>query len=281
MERREYKNNYKKYQKKDFQSEEEQVINYELKENINIKEFIFGIRPIMEALEAGKTFDRVFIQNGLLGDSIKNIKTELSKLGVRINYVPLEKLNRITRKNHQGVIAYLSPIEFYKVEDLVPKIYEEGKDPFILILDRLTDVRNFGAIARTAEICGVDMIIISDKESSPINADSVKTSAGALFNIKICKESNLGKIIDYLKKCGIKIVCATEKTDKLIYEESLPKPIAIVMGSEGEGISKDILEKSDLNLKLPIFGKTQSLNVSVACGAFLYEVIRQNLKIEK
>ncbi|MDR3273271.1 MAG: 23S rRNA (guanosine(2251)-2'-O)-methyltransferase RlmB [Flavobacteriaceae bacterium] len=240
------------------------------------KDFIFGIHPIMEALEAGKTFDKVFVQNGLLGDNVKELKIRLGKEGIHINYVPVEKLNRLTRKNHQGVCAFLSPVQFYRTEDIVPQLFEAGKIPFILILDRLTDVRNFGAICRTAEIVGVDVVVIPDTGAAPVNADSIKTSAGAVYNLKICKEKNLSKVVEFLQHSGIKVVCATEKTEEIIYESTLSVPLAVVMGNEETGISKEILQKADARLKLPIFGKTGSLNVSVACGAFLYEIVRQN-----
>ncbi|MGM5630505.1 23S rRNA (guanosine(2251)-2'-O)-methyltransferase RlmB [Apibacter raozihei] len=241
------------------------------------KDFIFGIHPVMEALEAGKTFDKVFLQNGLLGENIKVLKQKFSQAGIHIKYVPIEKLNRLTRKNHQGICAFLSPIQFFSIEDVVPQLFDEGKMPFILMLDHLTDVRNFGAICRTAEIVGVDAIVIPEEGTAPINSDSIKTSAGAIFNLKICKEKNLLKVLDFLKLSGIKIVCATEKTDKFIYDDELSLPLTIIMGNEERGISKDLLKNADSKLKLPVYGKTESLNVSVACGAFLYEVVRQNL----
>ena len=242
------------------------------------KDFIFGIHPVMEALDAGKTFDKVFVQNGLLGDNIREVKMKLSQAGIHIKYVPVEKLNRLTRKNHQGICAFLSPVQFYSIEDLIPQFFDEGKMPFILVLDHLTDVRNFGAICRTAEITGVDAIVIPDEGTAPINSDSIKTSAGAIFNLKICKEKNLLKVLEYLKLSGIKTICATEKTEQLIYEEELALPIAIIMGNEEKGISRDLLKNTDAKLKLPMLGKTDSLNVSVACGVFLYEVVRQNFK---
>lgn len=243
------------------------------------KDFIFGIHPIIEALDAGKTFDKIFVQNGLLGENIKILKMKLSQAGIHIKYVPVEKLNRLTKKNHQGVCAFLSPVQFFSIEDIVPQLFEEGKMPFILILDHLTDVRNFGAICRTAEITGVDVIVIPEEGTAPINSDSIKTSAGAIFNVKICKEKNLLKVLDYLKLSGVKVVCATEKTDKIIYEEDLVPPVAIIAGNEERGISKELLKNADVKLKLPILGKIDSLNVSVACGIFLYEVVRQNLKL--
>ena len=240
-------------------------------------DFIFGLRPVMEAIEAGKTIDKIFIQNGLQGDIVAELKKQLSKEGIRPNYVPVEKLNRITRKNHQGVVAFTTDITFYKIEDLVPQLFEEGKTPFLLVLDRLTDVRNFGAICRTAECVGVDAIIIPDKGAAPINSDAIKTSAGAIYNVKICKEKNLAHTVDYLQQSGILVFASTEKAQKTVYETDFREPCAIVMGNEETGISKEVLHHSDEKIKLPIEGKTQSLNVSVACGAVLYEVFRQRI----
>ena len=231
----------------------------------------------MEAIEAGKTIDKIFIQNGLQGDIVAELKKQLSKEGIRPNYVPVEKLNRITRKNHQGVVAFTTDITFYKIEDLVPQLFEEGKTPFLLVLDRLTDVRNFGAICRTAECVGVDAIIIPDKGAAPINSDAIKTSAGAIYNVKICKEKNLAHTVDYLQQSGILVFASTEKAQKTVYETDFREPCAIVMGNEETGISKEVLHHSDEKIKLPIEGKTQSLNVSVACGAVLYEVLRQRI----
>lgn len=240
-------------------------------------DFIFGLRPVMEAIEAGKTIDKIFIQNGLQGDIVAELKKQLSKEDIRPNYVPVEKLNRITRKNHQGVVAFTTDITFYKIEDLVPQLFEEGKTPFLLVLDRLTDVRNFGAICRTAECVGVDAIIIPDKGAAPINSDAIKTSAGAIYNVKICKEKNLAHTVDYLQQSGILVFASTEKAQKTVYETDFREPCAIVMGNEETGISKEVLHHSDEKIKLPIEGKTQSLNVSVACGAVLYEVLRQRI----
>lgn len=243
-------------------------------------DFIFGVRPITEALEAGKTIDKIFIQNGLQGVNISELKKLLGVHGIRPNYVPLEKLNRITRKNHQGVVAFISDIAFYKIEDVIPQLFEEGKIPFLLMLDRLTDVRNFGAICRTAECVGIDAIIISEKGAAPVNSDAVKTSAGALYNIKICKEKNLAHTVDFLQQSGISVYAATEKAQKLIYQVDYTEPCVLVMGNEETGISKEVLHHSDEKVKLPIIGKTQSLNVSVACGAILYEAMRQKIQIQ-
>ncbi len=239
------------------------------------EDFIFGLRPVMEAIEAGKTIDKIFIQGGLQGEIYADLKKLLKKYNIRPNTVPIEKLNRFTRKNHQGVVAFISEIPFYKVEDLLPQIFEEGKIPFFLILDRLTDVRNFGAIARTAECVGIDAIVIPDKGAAPINSDAIKTSAGALYNVKICKENNLAHVVDFLQQSGVTVFAATEKAEKLIYDVDFSEPCAIVMGNEETGISKEVLHHADEKIKLPITGKTQSLNVSVACGAILYEAVRQ------
>lgn len=240
-------------------------------------DFIFGLRPVMEAIEAGKTIDKIFLQNGLQGENIADLKKLLTQHKIRANYVPVEKLNRFTRKNHQGVVAFISDVPFYKIEDLLPQLFEDGKTPFLLILDRLTDVRNFGAICRTAECTGVDAVIIPEKGAAPINSDAIKTSAGAIYNIKICKEKNLAHTVDYLQQSGVAVFASTEKAQKLIYEVSFTEPCAVVMGNEETGISKEVLHHADEKIKLPIEGKTQSLNVSVACGAVLYEAVRQKL----
>lgn len=241
-------------------------------------DFVFGLRPVIEAIEAGKTIDKVFVQNALKGAIYDELKALLAKHKIRPNFVPIEKLNRFTRKNHQGVVAFISDVPFYKIEDVLPQLFEEGKTPFLLILDRLTDVRNFGAICRTAECVGVDVVIIPEKGAAPMNSDAIKTSAGAMYNIKICKEKNLAHTVDFLQQSGIKVFAATEKAQKLIYEVDFVEPCAIVMGNEEMGISKEVLHHSDEKIKLPIQGKTQSLNVSVACGAILYEAVRQRMK---
>ncbi|SFI10360.1 23S rRNA (guanosine(2251)-2'-O)-methyltransferase RlmB [Halpernia frigidisoli] len=244
-------------------------------------DFIFGLRPVMEALEAGKTIDKIFLQNALQGQIYAELKTALAKYGIRANYVPIEKLNRFTRKNHQGVVAFISDIPFYNIENLLPQLFEEGKTPFLLMLDRLTDVRNFGAICRTAECTGIDAIIIPEKGGAPINSDAIKTSAGALYNVKICKEKNLSHTVDFLQQSGVQVFAATEKAQKLIYDVDFSGPSLIVMGNEETGISKEVLHHADEKIKLPLEGKTQSLNVSVACGAILYEAVRQKLTVSQ
>tara|TARA_B110000240_G_scaffold196048_1_gene247045 strand:- start:3169 stop:3909 length:741 start_codon:yes stop_codon:yes gene_type:complete len=242
---------------------------------IEEKNFIFGIRPIIEAIKSGKTIDKLFIQKGLHND----LFVELWKLVRvrRINYkhVPLEKINRLTRKNHQGVFAFISPIDFHNIEDVVPKIFEEGKNPLIIILDRITDVRNFGAIARTCECVGADTILIPEQNSAAVNADAVKTSAGALHKMNICRTWNLRLSIQFLKDSGIQIIACTEKTQSNIYQADFTKPTAIILGSEEDGVSPEYLKMCDLKTKIPLNGKISSLNVSVATGVICYEVLRQ------
>lgn len=241
---------------------------------------IFGLRPVMEAIESGKTIDKLFVQKGLQGEIFSELRGLIRDYEVPTQYVPVEKLNRLTRKNHQGVFAFISPIEFHSIENLLPQIYERGKNPFILILDRISDVRNFGAIARTAECVGVDAIIIPQKGSASVNADAIKTSTGALYNIPVCKEMNLKKSIQFLQNSGIQIVGATEKAVDFVYEVDFSVPVAIMMGSEEDGISNELLKVSDTIVKLPMAGKTSSLNVSVACGVMLYEVVRQRAEFK-
>lgn len=243
-------------------------------------DFIFGLRPVIEAIEAGKTIDKIFMQNALQGEIYHELKQLLAKHKIRPNYVPVEKLNRFTRKNHQGVVAFISDVPFETIQDVLPQLFEEGKTPFLLILDRLTDVRNFGAICRTAECVGIDAIILPEKGAAPINSDAIKTSAGAIYNIRICKEKNLAHAVDFLQQSGVLVYAATEKAEKLVYEADFSVPCAVVMGNEETGISKEVLHHSDEKIKLPIGGKTQSLNVSVACGAILYEAVRQKLVSE-
>jgi 23S rRNA (guanosine2251-2'-O)-methyltransferase len=201
----------------------------------------------------------------------------LRKEKINSSYVPVEKLNRLSKKNHQGVVAQISPIEFYDIEELITSTIESGKTPLFLLLDQLSDVRNFGAIIRTAECTGVSGIIIQKKGSAAINGDTIKTSAGAIFKIPICKVDHIKDAVFYMQASGIKVIAATEKTDNTIYDVSFKEPCAIVMGSEGRGINPSVIKVSDESAKLPLLGEIESLNVSVACGAFLYEAVRQRL----
>ena len=236
---------------------------------------IFGIRTIIEAIKSGKTIDKVFIQKGLRGKLFQELDILLRQEDINISYVPVEKLNRLSKKNHQGVVAQTSPIEYYDLDNLVLSVIESGDTPLFLLLDQLSDVRNFGAIIRTAECTGVNGIIIQKKGGAPINGDSIKTSAGAVFKVPICKVNHIKDAMFHLQASGIKVIAATEKTDKLIYDISFNEPCGIILGAEGKGISPSVLKLVDAKVKLPLLGAIESLNVSVACGAFLYEVIRQ------
>ncbi len=238
---------------------------------------IFGIRTVIEAIKSGENIDKIFVQKGLRGELFSELEQLLKKERINSSYVPIEKLNRLSKKNHQGVIAQISPIEFHDIDNLVLKVIESGKVPLFLLLDQLSDVRNFGAIVRTAECTGVSGIIIQKKGGAPINGDAIKTSAGALFKMPICKVDHIKDAVFYMQASGIKVIAATEKTDDTIYDVSFNEPCAIVMGSEGKGINPSVLKVVDQKAKLPLLGEIESLNVSVACGAFLYEAVRQRL----
>lgn len=236
---------------------------------------IFGIRAILEAIRNKKEIDKVFIQKEAQGNLMKDLLGALKKENINFSYVPVEKLNRITKLNHQGAIASISPVKFYDMETLVNQVTKSGKMPLFLILDQLSDARNFGAIIRTAECTGVNGIIVQKAGSAPVNGDTVKTSAGAVFNIPICKVEHIKDAIFYLQGSGIKTVAATEKTEYSIYDINFNEPVAIIMGSEDRGINPSVLKIVDEKAKLPMYGTIGSLNVSVACGAFLYETVRQ------
>lgn len=236
---------------------------------------VFGIYPVLEALKSGQSIDKLFIQQGMGKSNLDSILELGEKQNITINYVPQEKLDKLTRSNHQGVVAFISPIDFPSLETVVEKSLEKDTAPLFLVLDQITDVRNFGAIIRTAECTGVDAIIIQKKGGAPVTADTAKTSAGALFKIPICKVDHIKDAIFYLQGSGIKVVGATEKTEQSIYDSQLTGPLAIVMGSEGHGINKSVLRLLDELAALPLLGEINSLNVSVACGAFLYEAVRQ------
>lgn len=236
---------------------------------------IYGIRAVLEAINNEETIDKVFIQKGLRGELSKELEGVIRKNGINMSYVPIEKLNRLTNNNHQGVVANISPILFHELEELVEKAIETEKTPLFLLLDQLSDVRNFGAIIRTAECCGVAGIIIQKKGAAPVTSDTIKTSAGAAFKVPIAKVDHIKDAVYYLQASGITVLAATEKTDSLLYDINLSGACAIVMGSEGSGISPSTLKAADYRAKLPLLGTIESLNVSVACGVFLYEVVRQ------
>ena len=244
------------------------------------KDFVFGTRAVIEAIKNEKNISRVLIKKGLNNELFRELMKLLKKHAINFQFVPPEKIDRVTRKNHQGVLAFISPIPFYDIEQLLPGLYESGDEPFLLILDQITDVRNFGAIVRSAECAGVHAIVIPEKGMARIGADAVKTSAGALHKVPVCKSKNLAHTIEFLQSSGINIVAATEKAEQLYTQGKLNIPVAIVMGSEEKGVSNHILEKSDQKLKIPILGDIQSLNVSVATALMIYEVLRQRTIIK-
>lgn len=237
---------------------------------------IFGVRAVMEAINSSKDIDKVFIQIGLKGSLISTLESKIRKNKINFSYVPKQKLDRLSKKNHQGVIARISPIKLLDLNQIDSIIADNGA-PLLLILDQINDVRNFGAIIRTAEVAGVTAVVIQNSSSAPINSDTIKTSAGAIFNIPIFKVNHIKDAIYHFKSLGISIVSASEKADKNLYDTDFKKPVAIVIGSENKGINKSVLKISDEIVKLPMYGKIESLNVSVASGIFLYEAIRQRI----
>jgi 23S rRNA (guanosine2251-2'-O)-methyltransferase len=240
-------------------------------------EMVFGLRPILEALHAGKTMEKIYLLKGTK-HSISQEITELAREAqIPISLVPNEKLDQLTRKNHQGAVGYLSAISYSPLDEIVASIFEKGKDPLLLVLDRVTDVRNFGAIARNAECMGVDAIVIPSRGAAQINADALKTSAGALNLIPVCRETNLKDTLHFLKQSGIRVVACTEKADDNLTDTAvdLTGPVAVLMGSEEDGISPEYLKRADVRVKIPMVGQVQSLNVSVASGIILYEALRQ------
>ena len=229
----------------------------------------------MEAIASGKQPDKIFIQRGLRGDTHRELLDMLKQRGLPFQFVPIEKLNRITRKNHQGVVAFLTEIEYQRVEDILPGLFERGEEPLFVALDRVTDVRNFGAIARSAECLGAHAIIIPDRGAAPASADAVKSSAGALLRIPVCRESQLKNSLRYLQQSGLKLIAASEKGQRSLHDSSLIGPACLIMGSEEDGVSDDILKFADELCAIPMKGHTASLNVSVSAGIFLAEINRQ------
>lgn len=242
-------------------------------------EMIFGVRAVIEAVESGKEIDKILVRQGLQTELARELFAAIKGLNIFVQHVPVERLNRITRKNHQGVIAYIAAVEYQPLEMLVPALYEEGKTPFLVLLDGLTDVRNFGAIARTCECAGVDALIIPAKGSVSVTADAVKTSAGALLSLPVCKVQNVGSTLRYLKQCGFSIAAATEKGDVDYTESSYRDPLCLVMGAEDTGVPMEHLRLCDEWVSIPMKGKIASLNVSVAAGILIYEVFRQRKSV--
>lgn len=244
-------------------------------------QLIFGIRAVIEAIRSGKEIESLFLQRGLSGGIIPELKSLLKDHDIPFQLVPVEKLNRLTKKNHQGVVTFISPIVYTKIEDVIPAIYERGEVPLILMLDGITDVRNFGAISRTAECAGVHAIIVPSKGAAQINPDAIKTSAGALYKIPICRHESLARTARFLQESGLQLVACTEKTNDDLYTPDFLVPTAIIMGSEESGVSTELLRISDHLAKIPMFGEIESLNVSVSTGIVLYEAVRQKIKLNK
>jgi 23S rRNA (guanosine2251-2'-O)-methyltransferase len=241
-------------------------------------EFIYGLRPLIEAVESGREIERVYIRKNLQGELYQQLADLIKKRAIPYQLVPVEKLNRITRKNHQGIVAYVSHISYHAIDQLIPNIYESGEDPLVVVLDGITDVGNFGAIARTAECAGVHSIIVPWYGSAPVNADSLKTSAGALSRIPVCRVQNIFYTVRYLKNSGLRICSATEKAEGLYFKASLTGPLAIIIGSEDKGIDSGLLKVSDDLVRIPLMGQISSLNVSVAAGILIYEAVKQRGK---
>lgn len=250
--------------------------NYQFKRRPE-KEMIFGTRTVIEAIQAGKEIDKILIRRDMSNDLSRELLAALKGRAVTLQKVPVDKLNQITSKNHQGVIAFISPVQFQSLEDIIPMLYEEARTPFIIVLDDITDVRNFGAIARSAECAGADAIVIPMRGGASVNADAVKTSAGALLNIPVCREYSLKNAIEFLRMSGLKVVGATEKGTRNYTEVNMKGPLAIIMGSEDDGIAPEHLKLCDEQVRIPILGNIKSLNVSVAAGVMMYEAVRQRV----
>lgn len=236
---------------------------------------IFGIRPILEALDERKSIDKVYIKSGMENSLGKELMGKLKAHDIPFQIVPYQRLNRFTRKNHQGAIALISSIEFSNLSEMIVRLYEEGKDPLIMMLDGVSDVRNFGAIARSAECLGADAVAIPFKGSAAVGPDAIKTSAGALMRIPVCKVASTGKAVEEMQAAGLKVVCMSEKAKAGLHETDLKGPLCIVMGAEDTGVSNEVLRKADELVQIPMSGKIGSLNVSVSAGIALYEVTRQ------
>lgn len=239
------------------------------------QQVVCGMRPVLEAIEADSQIDKILLQTTLDGQLSKELRTKARERNLPVQFVPVERLNAITGANHQGVVALIAPIAYRSFADMLQSIQEGGKQPFFLMLDHVTDVRNLGAIARTAECAGVDAIIVPDHGSAQIGADAIKSSSGALLRLPVCREANLKTVINLALQTGLQVCAATEKGSTSYVAVDFRKPTLLVMGSEDKGISTEVLKLCDVRAKLPIVGQVQSLNVSVAAGIFMYEVLRQ------
>jgi len=245
----------------------------------SLKDLVIGFHAVIEGINSGQNFVKVLFKTGLRGELFQECFTLVRKHKIPFQYVPQEKLNGITRANHQGVIAIISPIPYQDISNILPVIYENGKEPFLLLLDGITDIRNFGAIARSAEAAGVDAIIIGSKKAAMINSDAIKTSAGALNRIPVCREENIEKAIHFIKDSGIEVFGATEKAEISCFDTQYSGPIALVLGAEDTGLSDGVLKEVHYLIKVPMVGSISSLNVSVACGIILFDIVRKRISI--
>lgn len=239
---------------------------------------IFGLRPIIEAIKAGKQIDRLLIRQGLQGSLYQELMAEVKTHGISFQIVPVERIELVTRKNHQGVLAWLALIEFQHISNILPAIFETGKDPLIIALDGVSDVRNFGAIVRSADCLGADAIVIPEKGSARITADAIKTSAGALHTFPVCREKSIVRTVEYLKESGLRVICADEKRGEFADKSDLTGPAVLIMGAEDKGISRELNDLADMQIRIPMSGKIGSLNVSVASGILLYEIVKQRTR---
>jgi 23S rRNA (guanosine2251-2'-O)-methyltransferase len=241
----------------------------------NKQQVIYGLRPVIEALASGQQVERVLIQNGLNSSLLNELRSKLKECDVPFQYVPVEKLNKMTTGNHQGVVATIAAVKYHSFMELVETLPEMAT---VVLLDHVTDVRNMGAIARTAECTGVSALVVPDHGSAAINEDAVKTSSGALLRLPVCREQNLKTVVNLAKQYGYQVVAATEKGAVHYREVNFRQPTLLVMGNEETGISTELLKMSDVRAKLPIVGEVASLNVGVAAGVFMYEALEQRLK---
>lgn len=241
------------------------------------QELVYGTRAVMEAARSGRQVEKVFLQAGVANDLMKELVQTLKDSAIPFSWVPAEKLNRLTTRNHQGAVAFLSAIRYATLQPIIDHAYSEGRVPFLLLLDRVTDVRNFGAVARTCECAGLDAIVMEDKGNAPITSDAVKTSAGALHHLPVCRVKSLKHTMKELRDNGIQVVACTEKAADDLYSADLSGPTALLLGSEEDGISAPLLKDADRLVKIPMKGKIESLNVSVAAGIAIYEVVRQKM----
>ena len=240
------------------------------------QQMIFGMRPVLEAINAGREISKLLLRKGLEGDTYRELMTALRKHDIPSQIVPVEKLNRVTRKNHQGVIAFVSPVEYTRIENLIPALFEKGENPFIVVCEGVTDTRNIGAIARTAECAGAHALLLPVKGSAMLSADTVKTSAGALNHIAVCRTDHLKSAIIFLKNSGLKIVAASERANDIYHQTDLRGPVALLLGAEDTGLATELLRIADATVKIPVKGKVSSLNVSAAAAVLMYEIVKQN-----